>query len=192
MTRRLEVDLLAVGERVTRVPPKLMAGARDAARTYGKSDPIDALAVARAALREPDLPVAQREGPEREVRLLVDTREALVAERTRAISRLRWHLHELDATWDPAARSLDRASAYHALMPRLDSPQRTVERLARDLVEHGQRLTTQINALETEIGGRVVKSSSEEQLARRFAADASAHTELRAAGRRSSSPGGIP
>lgn len=34
-----------------------MANARDSARTYGKSDPIDALAVARAALREPDLPV---------------------------------------------------------------------------------------------------------------------------------------
>ena len=49
-----------------RVPPKLMANARDAARTYGKSDPIDALAVARAALREPDLPAARLDGPARE------------------------------------------------------------------------------------------------------------------------------
>ncbi|MCU1631020.1 MAG: hypothetical protein JWP64_5969, partial [Pseudonocardia sp.] len=32
-----------------------MAAARSGARTRGKSDPIDALAVARAALREPDL-----------------------------------------------------------------------------------------------------------------------------------------
>ena len=39
-----------------RVSPKLMADVRDSARTYGKSDPIDALAVAWAALREPDLP----------------------------------------------------------------------------------------------------------------------------------------
>ena len=62
-----------------RVPPKLMAQARDAARTYGKSDPIDALAVARAALREPDLPVAQLDGPARELRLLVDHREDLVS-----------------------------------------------------------------------------------------------------------------
>lgn len=50
-----------------RVPTKLMAHARDAARSYGKSDPIDALAVARAAIREPDLPVAQLDGPAREV-----------------------------------------------------------------------------------------------------------------------------
>jgi len=38
--------MLAAGERIVRVPPKLMAHARDSARTYGKSDPIDALAVA--------------------------------------------------------------------------------------------------------------------------------------------------
>ena len=43
-------------QRVVRVPPKLMAGARASARTRGKSDPIDALAIARAALREPTCP----------------------------------------------------------------------------------------------------------------------------------------
>ncbi len=96
LSRRLERDLLGAGERVVRVPPKLMAHARDAARSYGKSDPIDALAVARAALREPDLPTAQLDGPARDVRLLVDHRDDLVAERTRAINRLRWHLHEVD------------------------------------------------------------------------------------------------
>ncbi|CAI7975191.1 transposase [Frankia sp. Hr75.2] len=79
-----------------RVPPKLMAHARDATRTYGKSDPIDALAVARAALREPDLPMARLDGPERDIRLLVDHRDSLLAERTRVINKLRWHLHELD------------------------------------------------------------------------------------------------
>lgn len=55
LSRRLEPDLLAAGELVVRVPPKMMAGTRRSARTRGKSDPIDALAVARAALREPDL-----------------------------------------------------------------------------------------------------------------------------------------
>lgn len=59
LSRRLERDLLGAGERIVRVPPKLMAHSRDAARTFGKSDPIDALAVARAALREPNLPQAR-------------------------------------------------------------------------------------------------------------------------------------
>jgi len=39
LSRRLEADLLAAGEVLVRVPPKMMAHARDAARTYGKSDP---------------------------------------------------------------------------------------------------------------------------------------------------------
>jgi transposase len=79
LSRRLEADLLRAGESVVRVPPKLMAGARRYGRDPGKSDPIDALAVARAALREPQLPVAYLPGPEREVRLLTDHREDLHA-----------------------------------------------------------------------------------------------------------------
>ncbi|MBE1610015.1 IS110 family transposase [Actinopolymorpha pittospori] len=119
LSRRLERDLLAAGETITRVPAKLMAHVRDSARTYGKSDPIDALAVARAVLREPDLPTARLDGPDRDVRLLSDHREALVCERTRVVNRLRWHLHELGPSWDPRARSLDRASAYDAIEERL-------------------------------------------------------------------------
>jgi transposase len=111
MTRRLERDLIAAGESVVRVAPKLMAHVRDSARTYGKSDPIDALAVARAALREPNLPVARLDGVERELRLLVDHREDLVGERTRIIGRLRWHLHELDPGWT-APTKLERRSAF--------------------------------------------------------------------------------
>ncbi len=65
-------------ESVVRVPPNLMAGMRQSARTRGKSDPIDALAVARAVLREPDLPVAHHDGPSRDMKLLVDHREQLV------------------------------------------------------------------------------------------------------------------
>ncbi|GAB1688658.1 IS110 family transposase [Krasilnikovia sp. M28-CT-15] len=151
MTRRLERDLLAAGERIVRVPPKLMAHARDAARTYGKSDPIDALAVARAALREDGLPVAHLDGPDREIRLLVDHREDLIAERTRAVNRLRWHLHELDPEWDPPARSLDRASNLNRVLHRLTTLPGTVARLAAALVERCRQLTDEINALGAEI-----------------------------------------
>ena len=53
LTRWLERQLLVAGQSLVRVPPKLMAPERRAGRGRGKSDPIDALAVARAALREP-------------------------------------------------------------------------------------------------------------------------------------------
>ena len=151
LSRRLERDLLRAGERVLRVPPKLMAGARRAGREPGKSDPIDALAVARAALREPDLPVAFLDGPERDLRLLVDHRDDLVAERTRDMARLRWHLHELDPGSEPAPRSLDRARVLAALEARLADLPGTVARLARALVARIRVLTAEIDALEREI-----------------------------------------
>ncbi|MGW4774903.1 IS110 family transposase [Nocardia sp. NPDC004278] len=154
MTRRLESDLIVAGERVVRVPPKLMAHARDSARTYGKSDPIDALAIARAALREPDLPVARLDGVEREIRLLVDHREDLVTERTRIIARLRWHLHELDPGWMPPGK-LERTSAYDRVAAHLAQFDGLVARLAVTLVEHCRRLTIEIDELAGEIGERV-------------------------------------
>jgi len=134
-----------------------MANARTAARTYGKSDPIDALAVARAALREPELPVARLDGPAREIRLLVDHRDDLVAERTRVINRLRWHLHELDPSWHPPARSLSRAPATHlaateAFISRLDG---MVARLAGELLARVQELNAQIDQLEADLVPRV-------------------------------------
>ncbi|MCI0689994.1 MAG: IS110 family transposase, partial [Sporichthyaceae bacterium] len=151
LSRRLERDLLTAGESMVRVPPKLMAKVRDSARTFCKSDPIDALAVARAVLREPNLPTARLDGPEREVRLLVDHRESLVAERTRLISRLRWYLHDLDPTWDPAARSLDRASAYQKIEDRLTGLDGVVARLARVLLDRLRQLTEDIDQLTAEI-----------------------------------------
>jgi transposase len=155
LSRRLEADLLAAGERIMRVPPKLMANARDSARTYGKSDPIDALAVARAALRHPDLPVAQLDGPARELRLLVDHREDLVNERTRCINRLRWHLHELDPSWDPTARSLTSYCNIDAVAARLGAMDGMVARIAGDIAAHIRHLTVQERALERQITQRV-------------------------------------
>lgn len=91
VTRRLERDLLTAGRAVVRVPTHLMATARRGGRQPGKSDPIDALAVARAALREPNLPVARLDGPAREVKLLTDYRHVLVVQRTELVNRLRGH-----------------------------------------------------------------------------------------------------
>ncbi len=152
LSRRLEADLLRAGERVLRVAPRLMAGARRSSRVPGKSDPIDALAVARAALREVDLPTASLDGPERDVRLLLDHREDLVAERTRMQNRLRWHLHELDPAAAPALRSLDRQRVLRLLAEQLAETPGVVARLARELIARIATLTLSIDSLEREIG----------------------------------------
>jgi len=155
LSRRLEADLLCAGERVVRVPPGLMADARRGGRTRGKSDPIDALAVARLALREPDLPQACLDGESRLLRLLVDHRESLVAERTRAQNRLRWRLHELEPGWDPPASSLSSPLTMRKLQDALAGYQGLVADLAREEVAHIAELTRRAVDLQRRIVGQV-------------------------------------
>jgi transposase len=155
VSRRFEADLLVAGEVVVRVPSKLTGGARKVARTSGKSDPIDALAVARAALREPDLPVAKLEGAGREVRLLLDHREDLVAERTRIQNRLRWHLHELEPEAPIPGRMLSRYHALREIEQRLEGQPGVVAKIALELVLRIRELTRRINELEADIGHQV-------------------------------------
>jgi transposase len=151
LSRRLERDLLAAGEQLVRVPPKLMAGARRGVRTPGKSDPIDALAMARAALREPGLPVACLDGVDRQMRLLTDHREDLVAERTRIQQRLRWQLHELEPGWEIPAGALDRRVWLKVVTARLAAQHGLVAEIARELVERCRQLTARAKELERQI-----------------------------------------
>ena len=155
LSARLERDLMGFGQTVVRVPPKLMAQTRASARTRGKSDPIDALAVARGYLREPDLPVASHDEVSRELKLLVDRREVLVAQRTATINRLLWRVHELDPDRAPKARSLDLAKHRRILGDWLATVPGLVAELARDELDDITRLTATINALAKRIGQRV-------------------------------------
>ncbi len=145
--------LLAAGEELVRVPPKLTGMARRAGRERGKSDPIDALAVARVALREPDLP-RPRPGEERyrELKLLVVYRDDLVDERRRAQQRLRWHLHQLDTTLVVPAGALDRTVWLDRTSRWLGRRRAGVQvRLARELVGRCRSLTRMILELDHEL-----------------------------------------
>jgi transposase len=157
----LERFLLASGERVVRVPPKLMAGARRSARERGKSDAIDALAVARAAVREPELPVARLAGIEREIRLLVDHREDLVRERSRIQQRLRWHLHELELSLKLPAGCLDRRRWLDRIEACLSACEESVlVRISLELVERCRELSRRVNELERELKPLIEKCAA--------------------------------
>jgi transposase len=148
----LERFLLARGERVVRVPPKLMGEARKRGRQAGKSDAIDALAVARAALRERELPAAQLAGPEREIALVLDHREDLVGERSRIQQRLRWHVHDLDPELEIPAGALDRFCWLERIERHLDRFASTAQvEICRELVARCRELTRRCNALEREL-----------------------------------------
>src|SRR5437588_99026 len=151
---KLERFLLARGERVVRVPPKLMAGRRRGSRQAGKSDPIDALAVARAALEEgiSTLPVATLEGPAREVKLLLDHREDLVCERTRIQQRLRWLLHDRWPELELPSGCLDRMIWLERLAGRLQrSSQDADVRVMRHQIRRLRELVRETRTLEREL-----------------------------------------
>jgi transposase len=144
--------LLAAGQRVVLVPPKLMARARSSARTRGKSDPIDALAVARAALREDDLPVAHLDQDALDVRLLTDHHDTLVEQRTATINRLRWHLHDLDPALEATA-TLTSVRGRQRLSERLRAlPASVRQALADELLADITALTRRVRELERRIG----------------------------------------
>ncbi len=152
----LERHLIARGERSVRVPPSMMGVARRADRVRGKSDPVDAEAVARAALAHPELPVATLAGIERDLGLLVAHRESLVNERTERICKLRWLLHDIDPDLAPPLRTLDRFTVLERLGASLEAMEPTTAvRICRELVGRCREITVGANKLEQEITGLV-------------------------------------
>jgi transposase len=146
--------LVASGERVVRVPPKLMGESRRGERAVGKSDPIDALAIARAALREgPEtLPAAHLDEDSLQLKLLLDHREDLVRSRAEDQCRLRWHLHDLWPEMELPARCLDRILWLDRVARRLArAEQSTRVQIARELVVEIRRRTRRAAELEREI-----------------------------------------
>ena len=145
-------------ERVVRVAPKLMGESRRAERSAGKSDAIDAVAVARGALRQDvdTLPAATVDAAALEIKLLVDHRDDLVSERTRMQSRLRWHLHELWPQLDIPAGALDRAKWLDKVARRLSLAEQSARvRVCRDELRRIRELTRSAAALERELAALV-------------------------------------
>lgn len=159
LTGWLERLLLGVAEQLVRVPPRLTVPERRAGRTRGKSDPIDALAIARAAIREPSLSHPRPdERVYREIKLLVDHREDLVAQRTRSQQRLRWHLHQLDATYEVPLRMLSRSSHLERVGRWLARRQPELQvQLARELVATIRTLNRQVAELDRELEERTLQ-----------------------------------
>ena len=150
----LERFLIERGERVLRIPTHLTAAARKSARQRGKSDLIDALTVARAALREgvDAFPAAHLDGPELDLRLLVDHRERLVRHRVELNSTLLWHLHDLWPELELPGGALFSKKWSTRIARRLAHAEPTMRvRIARDELRRLRELTGAIKQLEREI-----------------------------------------
>jgi transposase len=102
LARLVQADGLEVRE----VPPHLSRAERRRTHRPGKSDPGDALAIARVAARERDLPPIRLPDRTGELRLLLEAREDLVAEATRVRNRLHAHLRVLAPGYGGAVANL--------------------------------------------------------------------------------------
>jgi transposase len=156
LSHHLEQALLTAGERVVRVAPKLMGVSRRGEREPGKSDQIDARAIARAVLREgiERFPVAFLDEDAMEIRLLCDFREALVNERTRLINRLRINLVVLDPELEASipSRKLDYPGQLQRMTRRLRAMRQTARvRVAREQVKRIGTLTREAETLKREL-----------------------------------------
>jgi transposase len=160
----LERFLLGRGERVVRVSTRLMAASRRSSRQRGKSDHIDAVSVARAALAAgiETLPTAALAGVELDIRLLVDHRERLVRTRVALNSTLQWNLHDLWPELALPGGALFSKKWTNKIARRLARAEQTMRvRIARDELRRVRELTHTINALETEIADLVAQVAPE-------------------------------
>jgi transposase len=156
LSHHLENALVSAGERVVRVAPKLMGASRRGEREPGKSDQIDARAIARAVLREgaERLPSAFLDDDAAEIRLLCDHRDVLVNERTRLINRLRINLVVLDPELEAEipSRKLDYPGQLSRITRRLRAmPQTARVRIAREQALRIGALTREAETLKREM-----------------------------------------
>ena len=149
--RQAALPLQAADFVVVDVPPQLTAQGRRHERNHSKTDPIDALIIARVVLRDQDLPSVRTTGVSEDLRVLVHYRRDLISERTRIASRLHSDLEQLRPGYQSAVgrlttpKQLDRA---HELLAELASVR---ARIARQRVERLRALCVEIDQLTTEL-----------------------------------------
>ena len=160
VTRGLERTLQRERQRLVRVPPRLTAPERRRGRVRGKSDLIDALAIARAALREPLLDSPRpEEGRLRELKLLVDHRDDLVDERRRASSGcVGTCTSSTRRSSARSGRSTAPSGSNGSVANSARRQQTTQMRIARELLGRCRSLTRSILELDRELHAQTRRS----------------------------------
>lgn len=143
------------GEDVREVPTTLSN--REARRkpSWGKSDPSDALAIARVVAREEDLPVAARSGALEDLRLLADHRDQLVRARTQAQNRIHKHLVVMSPGYEAKVVNVSARKHLDALEARLAKNSSTRAGLVRRHIAEVKRLSADIYRVTKEIEAKL-------------------------------------
>ena len=149
--RPAAVALASAGIAVVEVPPNMTAAGRRRQRTGTKTDPADALAIARVGLAEPTLPPPRPGGHIEELRCLVRYRCELSAERTRQINRLHADLSQLRPGYHHRTGRLISVKALDAAARMLRGDHSARARIARSRITTLRGLGRDIASLAKEI-----------------------------------------
>ncbi|WP_420626138.1 IS110 family transposase [Candidatus Poriferisodalis sp.] len=147
--------LADAGMTVVEVPPHMTAAARRRQRTGSKTDPGDALAIARVRLREPALPPPRPHGAIEELRCLVRYRRELVADRTRQVNRLHADLEQLRPGYHQRVGRLSTTKALDRTARLLRGDTTSRAQVARNRIKTLRSLQRTIDGLAAETRGAV-------------------------------------
>lgn len=147
--------LVAAGLAVREVPANLTrAEARRGRR--GKSDPLDALAIARIVARGWDeLPSVERRPDFADLKLLADHRDQLVRHRTKLLNRIHKDLVVVLPGYERTLPSIKSARAWREIVELLEGDDSVRADLIRDRVEELSGLAKRIRQVERDLLKRV-------------------------------------
>jgi transposase len=147
--------LVSAGRDVREVPPQLSHRERLRTRRAGKSDPGDALAIARVTAREADLPPVRTADATHDIGLLVEARDDLVAEATRIRNRVHADLVVLVPGYGASAANLVSEGNRRTAGRLLRSVHGVQAELALTRLRRLGRLVAEAKALELRLAGLV-------------------------------------
>lgn len=146
---------------VVEVALLLTARERSSRPGQGKTDPVDAIAIARITARDDDLPpVRAMTGPAADLRVLSDYRDQLVAERTATANRVHIDLLWLHPGYQHQLRHLTSLADLAAAEALLDGDSIVRATITRGRLARMKHMTREIGKLQLQIEALVAASGS--------------------------------
>ena len=152
--------LLELGEEVCEVPAFLSHRERKKHPSRGKSDPHDAVAIARVVARGDGLSSARRSETLQDLKLLSDHRDQLIRRRTQLINRTHKDLVFTHPGYEQRIPKLTSKKNMRSTIALLRGDHSVRADLIRDRVAEIRRVTDKIAEVEKEIARKVIDSGT--------------------------------